>query len=330
MKLGVVIDDRSDFIRELLIDWSSRYETEVFSFQDLALPLSHERINRWLRRSAIRQFLHENDVVFFEWAGPTLVEASRLPAKAKIVTRLHSYELYAFASHIQWQAVDRVVLVGRAMERRFHEIFPSEASKTIVICNGVRMDLFQPTYKNHGGVLGMLGSLLPIKRIYEVILAVHELRCRGYDFLLRLGGSPSNEGAENLRYYASLKQIVSKLELEDYVHFDGHIENPEEFLRQIDVFISNSYWESQHVALVEAMASGCFCLGHNWDGIETVLHTDNIYLTNSDLVEKIIDYWNQPEQEKYKRRKYLRDEAVQKFDIDLMKPTFRELIEEMM
>ena len=40
MKLGLIVDGHWGFIHELLADWQSRYETEVFSFAEVNLPLS--------------------------------------------------------------------------------------------------------------------------------------------------------------------------------------------------------------------------------------------------------------------------------------------------
>ena len=213
------------------------------------------------------------------------------------------------------------------MKRHFCNLFPEATAKAIVIGNGVRMDVFQPDYKSHGGVIGMLGRIVPIKRIYEAILVLYEMRTRGLDFRLRIGGLPSQIGADDLRYYESLIYLVEKLDLNNYIEFVGYIEHAEQFHKQIDIFISNSSWESQHVALVEAMACGCFCLGHGWDGIEDILPEESIYYTNTELIEKIIHYWKQPEDEKLRRRTELRERALQKFDFNIIERKLRDVIE---
>ncbi|MEI9813645.1 MAG: glycosyltransferase family 4 protein [Acidobacteriota bacterium] len=72
--------------------------------------------------------------------------------------------------------------------------------------------------------------------------------------------------------------------------FYEHIEGTADFLSNMDVFISHSFWEGQQVALLEAMASGCYCLSHRWMGVEEVLPEDNLYLMEDELIAKIAAY----------------------------------------
>ncbi len=327
MKLGVVIDGPDIFIREFLIDWKLDYDVDIFSSPAIKFPFFSGRLNNLIRELVFKRFLNNHEVVFFEWAGPSLILASKLNVNTKIITRLHSWELFEFAPHVNWESVEGVVLVGNAMEQWFKKQFPLQGHKARVIYNGICVDKFIPNYKDNGGVIGMLGSLLPIKRVYEAILALHELRNLGYNFTLLLGGPAPKTGADDLRYYAALKRIVTILDLEKQVVFCGVIEKPEAFLENTDIFISNSFWESQHVALVEAMMSGCYCLGHAWNGIEDILPKENIFYTNTELVNKIIHYWQKPEEEKKIKREILHGIALRKFDVELLKPKMRELIE---
>ena len=83
-----------------------------------------------------------------------------------------------------------------------------------------------------------------------------------------------------------------------------------------NIFISNRYWEGQQVALLEAMASGCYSLSHIWAGAEEMLPVDNLYITNGELQTKIIEYCDKSEDEKRKCQARLRDLACDKFDIE--------------
>jgi glycosyltransferase involved in cell wall biosynthesis len=95
-----------------------------------------------------------------------------------LVTRLHRYEMYQWADHIQWDRVDRVILVSRAKEREFAERFPDHAGKVVVIPEAISLQRFQPHSKPFGGDMGILCHLSPRKRVYELILAFSEISRR--------------------------------------------------------------------------------------------------------------------------------------------------------
>ncbi len=327
MNLGIVIDGNDIFIRDFIADWKTLHHIDIFSYSNHKYPLFSTKLNNISRKRSFKRFLSQHEVVFFEWAGSWLILASQLGVNTRIITRLHSWELFEFAPQVNWDSVDEIVLVGNAMQQWFIKQYPLQAQKTRVIYNGISVEKFAPTYNNHGGVIGMLGNMLPIKRVYEAVLAIYELNSQGYNFTLLLGGPPPKTGADDLRYYAALQHMVSVLKLEEQVVFCGSIEDPAAFLSQVDIFISNSFWESQHVALVEAMSSGCFCLGHGWEGIEDILPEENIFFTNTQMIKKIIDYWGKTEEEKKIERELLHNIARSKFDIEQLKFKMRELIE---
>ncbi len=327
MKLGLVVDGGHwGFIRELLADWESRYRTDIFSFHEIKTPLWRGRTNEWRLRRALAQFLEQNDVVFFEWAGPYLVIASHLRVKARLVVRLHSYELFDYAPHIRWDAVERIVLVSEAMRRHFCQRFPDAAAKTRVVNNGVDLTRFNVSAKRtFGGVMGMLGNLIPIKRVYQVILALYELNQTGNRLQLRLGGVPDT-GADAERYMLAMQRLVRQLGLEPQVCFVGKVTDAPEFLNSIDIFISNSYWEGQQVALLEAMASGCYCLSHHWDGADEILPPENLFMTDRELQEKIMRYCALPPSAKLQAHQTMRALACAKFDGERMKAQLADIV----
>ncbi len=257
--------------------------------------------------------LRKNDVCFFEWASELLAVASHLPKRCKIVTRLHSFELYEWAPKVNWEVVDSVVFVSQAMRSRFVELYPEQSHKTEVIYNGVRLDIFQPAPAMEFSFrLGMLCNIVPIKRIYEVVLVLGELRALGYPATLHIGGEPKDD----IRYAQSIYRLVEELNLQDSVKFDGYIDDPAAWLQEIDIFISNSYWEGQQVALLEAMASSCYCLSHFWSGVEEILPPENIYITETQLKDLIIQYADLKDFEKVTLQQQLRNITVSKFDIE--------------
>ncbi len=316
-KIGLLVGEQGDwkFFHEIAADLGRIYEPVVFERKVYQTPLLYGRLNRWAFSRGIRTVLKKSDLTFFEWASELLIEATRMPKYGPIAVRLHSYELYAWAPHINWDPVDRIILVSQAMQRKFNALFPDQAHKTTVIYNAKPLDRFYPDMDRPFGFdLGMLCAFYPRKRIYEIVIAVHELRQKGFPARLHVAGGRIT-GPDLDEYYVSIQQLVDRLDLRDSVFFYDHITDTPEWLRQIDMFISNSYWEGHQVSLVEAMASGCYCLSHFWDGAEEVLPGDNLYIGESELQEKIIAYSRLPANDQKQLREDMRRLACEKFDL---------------
>jgi glycosyltransferase involved in cell wall biosynthesis len=328
LKLGVVVDGHRGFIEELLDDWQARYETAEFLFEEIELRLSKGRLNRWRLRRSLKQFMDEKDLVFFEWAGPMTIVGTLLPVRTPVIVRLHSWELYEFAPHICWDAVDRVILVSRAMQQRFTELFPDQKEKTRVVYCGKSLTEFELTPRQFNGRIGLLGDIVPIKRVYEMVFVLHELRQKGYDLTLHIGGKP-RDGSNNQRYSVSLRRAIEKLSLRDHVTFYGWVDDVASWLYNIDVFVSNSYWEGQQNALLEAMATGCYCLSHFWDGAEEILPADYLFAGDTELQEKILQYVAISDEQKALHPARLRAIVEEKFDVEQMKQSIHSIVAEL-
>jgi glycosyltransferase involved in cell wall biosynthesis len=326
--LGVFVGERQNwtFFHDLFEDLNSDYSSLVFRPKTYDTPLLHGRLNRWSLRHGVSSILKRSDVAFFEWASDLLEIATHMPKYCPIVTRLHSFELHAWASLINWDRVDKVILVSEAMRRNFIQEYPGHANKTTVVYNGVRLDRFRPELRDNTLNLGILGSLIPRKRAYEAILTFFRLRERGVAATLHLaGGRVHGPGMDE--YYIACHRLVEQLGLKDVVRFYEHIEGTADWLRKIDVFISNSYWEGQQVALLEAMASGCYCLSHCWVGAEEALPPDQVYVTEDELIAKIMAYADLPVSAKHERHATMSRIASEKFDVARQKQEIRAAIE---
>lgn len=312
-KLGVLVGENQwTFFREIYEDFARRYDTQVFSPRTVHLPIGANAFNARLFAHDLRRLLRTSDVCFFEWASGLLMHASGLPKSCAIVTRLHSFELFEWAPTINWAAVDRVILVSEAMRARFAQLYPDHAHKTVVIYNGRPLDAFRPGHeKPFQFNLGMACSIVPIKRVYEAILVLHQLRGEGHDARLSIAGTRTSD----LRYSAAATRLVELLNLNDHVTFHGNVDDMPSWFRTIDIFLSHSFWEGQQVALLEAMASGCYCLSHHWAGAEEMLPPDNLYLTDAELKRKIVEYATLSPHSRRDLRTRLRDRAVERFDI---------------
>jgi len=352
-KIGVFVGEEMwTFFNEIYDDLNAHYETEIYKKKIHNTPLLYGRLNRWVFNRQLRSMLRRNGICFFEWASELLAAASKMPKNCAIVTRLHSFELHEWAPKINWDAVDKIILISNAMQRQFVTLYPEQAHKTEVVYNGRSLDAFSPPaqkdfdpfdlsastsaslstrlktgFAQDKFRLGMLCHIKPIKRIYEVILMLYELRRQGYNAALYIAGEAQSAG--DMRYQAAIHRLVEELELNDAVIFDGFVTDAPGWLQGIDIFISNSFWEGQQVALLEAMACGRYCLSHAWAGAEELLPPENLYVTETELQQKIIDYYEMPLAEKQSRQAQLRTVACEKFDIERTKADIRQIIDAM-
>ncbi|MEW5976938.1 MAG: glycosyltransferase family 4 protein [Acidobacteriota bacterium] len=326
-RVGVLVGENNWlFVKPIYDDLVAHFHTTLFQPKRYRLGIGSSRVNRWAHHRGLRALMGSSDVCFFEWASELLAEASRLPKCCRIVVRLHSFELYTWASQINWKVVDKIILVSRAMQRAFSELYPEHAHKTVVINNGVSLKRFEYTGRREFAFrLGMLCNLVAVKRVYEMILLLSRIREAGHNATLRIGGKPDSG---ELRYAAALYRLVKELRLQGRVEFDGYIADTSLWLQNVDIFVSHSYWEGQQVALLEAMASGCYCVAHCWAGAEEVLPEANLYVQEAELEEKVIQYSRMAVAQRKVQQKELRLLAVSRFDIEQTKAAIRQIIKE--
>lgn len=325
-RLGIFVgEDEWMFFREIYDDLARHYQSEIYQRRIYSTPLLYGRLNRWAFREGVRSVLRRNDICFFEWASELLATATHLPKTCGIVTRLHRWEIYTWAHRINWEAVDRIILVSRAKKREFVASFPDQASKLVVLPESISLKRFVAQSKPFRGDIGILSQLNPRKRVYELILTFYELIRKGNDLHLHIAGGPQAEYGD---YFRALQHIVQELDLQGKVTFYGRVTDPWNWYHGIDIFVSNSYSEGLQVAPMEAMASGCYCLAHRWDGAEELLPEENLFYTDRQLQEKILAYCDSPEWEKQRRREEMRAIACETFDIEQTKQRIRQIVEE--
>ena len=324
MKLGIVIEETWSFFHEIHADLAAHHEITQFARRDAPLPIFKERLGRRRFRNDLEAFMRTNDVVFFEWASELLAAASHQPKTCGIVTRLHRYELYEWADRVNWDAVDRIILVSEAKRREFTARFPEQAHKIVVIPEAISLQRFSPQTRQFKGNIGILCHLKPRKRVYDLILAFYELS-QQYSLHLHIGGGQA-EGYEE--YPVALHSLVDRLELKSKVTFYDHVANPEQWYGQIDIFVSNSYSEGLQVAPMEAMATGCCCLSHHWEGADELLPAEHLFYTERELQNRIASYCDSTEDQQKQIQLRMRQIVVDRFDVDKTKVQIRRVLED--
>lgn len=325
MKLGIVVPETWAFFHEVYTELAEHHETSLFEVREVALPFFNDRLNRRRFSLALRSFMRSHDVVFFEWASGLLAAATRLPKTCGIATRLHRFELYQWADKVEWDHVDRVILVSEAKRREFAARFPGQARKVVVIPEAISLDRFRLHPRPFRGDIGILSSLTPRKRVYELILAFYELTKRGDQLHLHVGGGPRQLF---LDYHEALRRLVDQLGLQDKVTFYGDVADPVDWYKKIDIFVSNSYSEGLQVSPMEAIATGCYCLSHAWQGANELLPVQDLFLTDGDLCQKILFYINASEDDRQAMRQRQLAIVCERFNIERTKRQVRQVVED--
>jgi glycosyltransferase involved in cell wall biosynthesis len=324
LRIGIAIEETWAFFKEIYADLQDHHQVTLFKRRRTAMPVFQDRTNQRLFTQDLQRLLESNQVVFFEWASELLAAASHLPKTCGIVTRLHRYEMYRWADQINWEAVDRIILVTEAKRQEFDRLFPGHAEKLIVIPEAVSLERFQPFDKPFNGDIGTLCNLIPRKRVYELILAFHELSRRVPGLQLHVGGSRHDNFAE---YFHALHDLTRRLGLQEQIRFYGQVNDPPAWYHNLDIFVSNSYSEGLQVALCEAMASGIYSLSHWWEGAEEILPPGNLYFTEHELVKRIEEYLIMSESERSVQKAEMRRRVTGVSDIEQIKGEIRRVIE---
>lgn len=327
MRLGIAISelDPWDFFHEIYADLSENHQTYLFKRRQIRAPFFYERINRDIFRRDLQAFMQTSDVVFFEWASQLLAYATKLPKVCGMVTRLHRYEMYQWVDQVNWDAVDRVILVSKAKQKEFSARFPDQAKNTVVIPEAVSLDKFTPNNKSFKGDIGIMCHLTPRKRVYDLLMTFYELTKRGDEFHLHIAGGPKPAFYD---HYYSLLYVVAELGIQDRVTFYGNVKDTNSWYKTIDIYISNSYSEGLQVAPMEAMATGCYCLSHHWAGADELLPEEHLYYSSQELIDKILSYAELPGREKLRQKDRMRSIVVENFNIEKTKLQIRQIVEE--
>ena len=325
VKIGIAIEETWDFLHDVYADLRHYHQVNIFVRRTTNWPIFRERRNRALFQNDLSRFMRQNEVVFFEWASELLIAATQLPKTCGIVTRIHRYEMYKWMNQINWDKVDKIILVTNAKQKEFINRFPKQKNKTVVINESVSLEKFSFQPKPFGGDIGILCHLTPRKRVYELILDFYELIKKNKKFHLHIGGNPHSIYGD---YMEAMRWVVKDLALESYVTFYGPVTDTRDWYHNIDIFISNSYSEGLQVALLEAMASGCFCLSHRWAGVDELLPQENLYYTGNELQKLILNFSEKSEGEKLALKKYMNQLVSTNCDAENISEQIRHVIEE--
>jgi glycosyltransferase involved in cell wall biosynthesis len=77
------------------------------------------------------------------------------------------------------------------------------------------------------------------------------------------------------------------MNLGDNIFLHGIVADMPEWLKDKHYVVCTSPWESQHMGVMEAMATGCMPLVHNFPGAKQIYPEEFVWTTIEEFVDKI-------------------------------------------
>ena len=208
----------------------------------------------------MREAIDWADTVWIEWANELAVNASKYINiwDKDVYCRLHSYEALAnYPAQIDWRVFKKLIFVAPHIQDIIFDQWPTikRVVDTEIIYNGV--DPVKPIGKP-GYNIAVVGGISH-KKAPELALQVLKFLPFGYN--LYFAGA-----FQEKRYELYLKHIVKEMEIENRVHFLGHVENMDEFWKDKNFLLNTSIHEGHNVSILEAMARDIKPMIHNFKG----------------------------------------------------------------
>lgn len=271
-------------------------ETEIPAIaeeaQRIGIPVVYFTMRRGLNPVGISQiinFIKENDIRIVHSHGykPNIFLGLAFNNKVKTVSTVHGWakkaggikgKAYEFFDAQALKKFDSVVAVSKAVVQDLKNRGVSEG-KIKLIYNGLKTKNDKQVYnvpdirKKYGiddnaFVIGSVGRLAKVKgHSYLVEAMPNILEQIEYCQLLIAGEGPER---------AHLESLIRKYKLRDRVKLPGYIENIDQFLAAIDLFVLPSLTEGLPLVLLEAMAAGKPVVATAAGGILEVVETSDI------------------------------------------------------
>lgn len=157
-------------------------------------------------------------------------------------------------------------------------------SKVLVLPKGINLNVFENKNTAHPDKITAIvtRSLLPEYRHEVILQAFSLLNQRKIDFTLTIVGDGKN--------LAFLKDLATKMQIENKVIFTGRIPNTElsKHLQKANFYLSMPVTEGVSASLFEAMACGCYPLVSDIPGNQSwITHRENGQLIPIDDAEML-------------------------------------------
>ena len=178
-----------------------------------------------------------------------------------ITINIFTHLLYRLANKIVFQTNYAKLLFSKAIQ-----------DKGVIIYNPITINVFKEPLKEQKTIVNV-GRLVTQKNQQLLIRAFKQINLQYPEYVLHIyGDGPLKD---------KLKQLISKLELENKVILKGNVDDIHNAYKNATMFVLSSNFEGQSNSLLESMAMGIPCISTNIPGINEIVNS-----TNCKLVEK--------------------------------------------
>jgi len=224
----------------------------------------------------------------------------RNPPSRLFVTRHVLFPLSSLHSRTLAHATC-VIAVSEAVGRQLSSQRLVEQDRIAVVRNGIDVDRFDHAFKNFNKssflqklvlpentlLVGSIGELRALKRHDDFIRAAALVSKEFQDAHFVIAGIDTSPKGE-VRH--ALKRLVTQLQLQDRVHFLGWLDDAEQLLFALDVFVSASETESFGLAIAEAMTAHTAVVATATEGAsEVVVENETGFLVPIGDVDKLAE-----------------------------------------
>jgi glycosyltransferase involved in cell wall biosynthesis len=243
------------------------------------------RTNYFVTRRIIKQL--RPDVIYLhnlEWVTTSPLLAA-VDSGKRVIVQAHNHQYAETWKHLnnkdenivscifklrpKMDGIQVIAISGHIASEFLEQGFPKE--RVHVIYNGLPGELLKQVSVKDCRILKAVyvGALSPHKGVHIAIEAIRILKKKGTILPLEIIGKPSNQ-----IYFAELKELVSRLKIEQEITFSGPLRREEVFekLKTVEMLLFPSLWEEAFgLVAAEAMASGAIVIGSNRGAIPEVV-----------------------------------------------------------
>ena len=238
-----------------------------FIWKVLCLLLKAPEAALWARHiRAIFSGEHfDTAVIYDNRTAETVVRG--IPADRYLMFYHQGVMSHAYHDHYGWKKAEKIIAVSDPIAEKLRAFMPKYAGKVMTISNLIDVAAIREKSRAEADVtfddakikLVSCGRLSKEKGMHIALDACAILKERGFDNFAWyiIGGGREME---------ALKQQLRDLHIEDRVFLLGQKSNPFPYLRQADIFVQTSLFESYGLSLAEAMVLGLPVVSTRTDG----------------------------------------------------------------
>ncbi len=189
------------------------------------------------------------------------------------------FNIYLMLEKIAAKFCHKLVAVGKDVMDYGLRYKVGKREQYVIIRAGVDINLFKNAKVNkkeyfkkyeinhQDFIVGMIGNLKKQKNPIEFINIADEVMKKDKNVSFIFAGDGPLKTKVNI--------LIKKFNLEEKVKFIGWINEPEKFIRALDVFLLTSLWEGLPCTLVQAIAAKKFCIATDIDGNRELINKVN-------------------------------------------------------